>query len=220
MNYANETVYPVEISNTVESYLPFNIQTPWKFRASMGSTISNKFAWDVDYEFANYKSMKQRYPYNEFTSGEKDVAMNKHMNENLKGIHTIRAGVEYRPIAPLAFRLGYNFSTSPYQKDAHFDQYDIYNSKALDFNTRTNYMITKPTHILSLGMGYRWNKFYVDLAYKLRHQEADFYAFDDSFTCPDTDFSNNNPDLVNTRLAPVPVDLTRHSITCTLGIKF
>jgi len=219
MNYADETNNPVAISNTIESYLPFNIQTPWKFRASMGSTVSNKFAWDVDYEFAKYNSMKQRYPYNDSFSGTKDVAMNDHMYENLKGVHTIRAGVEVRPITPLAFRLGYNFSTSPYEKNATFDQ-ALINSTAMDYITRTNYMITKPTHILSLGMGYRWRKFYVDLAYKIRHQKADFYAFDDSFTTPNTDFSNANPDMVNIRLASVPVDLTRHSITCTLGFKF
>ena len=58
------------------------------------------------------------------------------------------------------------------------------------------------------------------MAYKIRHQKADFYAFDDSFTYPGTEFSNNNPDLENVVLDPVPVDLTRQSITCTLGIKF
>ena len=58
------------------------------------------------------------------------------------------------------------------------------------------------------------------MAYKIRHQKADFYAFDDSFTSPNTTFSNANPDLMNTCLEPVPVDLTRHSITCTLGLKF
>lgn len=219
MNYADETKNPVTISNTIESYLPFNVQTPWKFRASMGSTVSNKFAWDVDYEFANYKSMTQRYPNNDSFGGEKDIAMNDHMHQNLKGVHTIRAGVEVRPIAPLAFRLGYNFSTSPYENDTHFDQLFL-NSKALDYITRTNYMVTKPTQILSVGLGYRWKKFYLDFAYKIRHQKADFYAFDDSFTSPNTDFSNANPNMENIRLTPVPVDLTRHSVTCTLGFKF
>jgi hypothetical protein len=219
MNYADETQNPIVISKTVESYLPFNIQTPWKFRASMGSTVSNKFAWDVDYEYANYSNMTQRYPYDDSFSGERDIAMNNHMRENLKGVHTIRAGVEVRPVAPLAFRLGYNFSTSPYEKNANFDQ-ALINSASMDYITRTNYMITKPTHILSLGAGYKWKKFYFDMAYKIRHQKADFYAFDDSFTSPNTTFSNANPDLMNTRLEPVPVDLTRHSITCTLGLKF
>ena len=111
------------------------------------------------------------------------------------------------------------YTSSVYDENAHYDQI-LLNSAAMDYVTRTNYMITKPTHILGLGMGYKWKSFYVDLAYKIRHQKADFYAFDDAFTSPNSNFSQANPDLANTYLAPVPVDLTRHSITCTLGFKF
>ena len=208
-------------SRQVESYLDFNLRSPWKFRASMGSTIGSIFAWDVDYEYANYSDFTQRYPkfYNQ-SGGVMDVAMNEHASMMLKGVHTVRAGIEVRPTSPLAFRLGYNFTSSVYDNDATFDLLGLQNSPASDFITRTNYMITKPTHILAVGMGYKWSRFYFDLAYKVRSQKADFYAFDDSFTDPDSDFSKANPDLANMRLASVPVDLTRHSITCTLGIKF
>lgn len=213
-------------SSQVESYIDFNPRTPWKFRASMGSTVSNKFAWDIDYEFADYKTMIQRYPpYFDTYGGTKDLDMKEHTRANLKAVHTLRAGMEYRPVPALALRLGYNFTSSSYDKDAHFDQLEIepgryFNSGALDYITRTNFMVTKPTHILALGLGYKWKHFYCDLAYKIRHQKADFFAFDDSFTAPGTEFSQANPDLENTFLAPVPVDLTRHSITCTLGFKF
>lgn len=225
MGYTDEVPSPTVSSGSVESYLPFNPRSPWKVRASMGSTIGNKFAWDVDYEFANYKGMSVRYSDYDSFGGDKDVAMNNHTSETLKNVHTIRAGMEYRPISPLSFRLGYNFTSSPYNQDAHFDQLllpdgQVFGSPALNYTTRTNYMITKPTHILCLGVGYKWKRFYVDLAYKIRHQKADFYAFDDSFTLPGSDFSNDNPDLENVVLAPVPVDLTRQSISCTLGIKF
>ena len=225
MDYTDEAVNPVVRSKMEESYLEYNICTPWKFRATMGSTIGSMFAWDVDYEYANYASMSQRYPkYYDTYGGIKDLDMNRHMRQNLKGVHTIRAGVEVRPVSPLAFRLGYNFTTSAYDKDAHFDQVyldgDFFNSPALDYTTRTNFMVTRPAHILCLGMGYKWKHFYFDLAYKIRHQKADFFAFDDSFTAPGTDFSNGNPTLESAYLDAVPVDLTRHSITCTLGVKF
>lgn len=231
MDYTDEAAEPIVRSNMEESYLEYNICTPWKFRAMMGSTVGNWFAWDVDYEYANYAGMSQRYPrYFDTYGGIKDVGMNAHMRQNLKGVHTIRAGVEVRPTSPLAFRLGYNFTTSAYDKDAHFDQVflgggEYFNSPALDYTTRTNFMVTKPTHILCLGMGYRWKHFYFDLAYKLRHQKADFFAFDDSFAS-NAEFQQNflasHPYLTagDLYLDPVPVDLTRHSITCTLGVKF
>ena len=230
MDYTDEAVNPVVRSKMEESYLEYNICSPWKFRATMGSTIGSMFAWDVDYEYANYASMSQRYPkYYDTYGGIKDLDMNRHMRQNLKGVHTIRAGVEVRPVSPLAFRLGYNFTTSAYDKDAHFDQVyldgDFFNSPALDYTTRTNFMVTKPAHILCLGMGYKWKHFYFDLAYKLRHQKADFYAFDDSFIYNSEfmdNFRESHPGATASDifLAPVPVDLTRHSITCTLGVKF
>jgi hypothetical protein len=74
-------------------------------------------------------------------------------------------------------------------------------------------------------MGYKWKHFYFDLAYKFRHQKADFYAFDDSFIYNSEfmdNFRESHPGATASDifLAPVPVDLTRHSITCTLGVKF
>ena len=78
------------------------------------------------------------------------------------------------------------------------------------------------TNILTLGMGYHAKNFYVDLAYKIRNQKADYYAFDTSFaeTWNDTRFVANNPTLADQTIAPGVVDLTRHAITCTLGFKF
>ena len=218
--YEGENWALIQRSPEVNSDIDYNLRTPWKFRASVGSTVGTMFAWDVDYEFANYSDMTQRYPrYNSF-GGFVDEAMNDHMGLMLKGVHTVRAGMEFRPTSPLAFRLGYNFSSAAYDSDATFDQYGLINSPASDYFTRTSYMVAKPTHILGVGMGYKWKSFYVDLAYKVRHQKADFYSFDDSFTTPGSDFSVANPDLEDVRLAPIPVNLTRHSIVCTLGLKF
>ena len=211
-----------KISDEVKSYIEFNPYTPWKVRASMGSTVGSVFAWDVDYEFANYKGMTQHYPYcyESINNGTKDYVMNDLTNYALRAVHTIRAGVEVKPIAPLSFRLGYNFSSAAYDSDANFDQGQVYNSPSTEYITRTNYLLTKPTHIIGVGMGYKWKNFYFDLAYKIRHQNADFFAFDDSFTTPGYTFSEMNSDLAGVRLEPVPVNLTRHSITCTLGLKF
>ena len=90
----------------------------------------------------------------------------------------------------------------------------------MDYATSTSYMRMGTTNILTLGMGYHSKSFYVDLAYKIRNQKADFYAFDTSFTNEDTQFSADNPAMVGWKLDPVDVNLTRHAITCTLGFKF
>ena len=212
-----------------ESYLKFNLRSPWKVRACIGSTVGSSFAWDVDYEYAGYAGASMGYPENEYydgsTSGNvKDLAMNQMTRNNLRGTHTLRVGMEANANKNLAFRLGYNLSTSAYEKNIGFDQYNL-NSYAMDYATSTSYMRMGNTNILTLGMGYRAKNFYVDLAYKLRNQKGDFYAFDTSFTRTDNPESISqvivdNPLLADRTIDPVEVNLTRHTVTCTLGFKF
>lgn len=207
-----------------ESFLKFNLRSPWKVRTSIGSTVGSTFAWDVDYEFAAYAGTSMGYPKDEYwdgtTSGNtKDVAMNQFTRDNLRGTHTLRAGMEVNASKNLSFRLGYNYSTSAYEKNIGYDQYNL-NSAAMDYATSTSYMRMGDTNILTLGMSYRLKRFYVDFAYKLRNQSADFYAFDTSFAQGDTQFTADNPGLKGLTLDPVDVNLTRHTISCTLGFKF
>ena len=206
-----------------ESYLKFKLRSPWKLRASIGSTVGSNFAWDVDYEFATYASTSMGYPkYEDVSYGNmKDVAMNQLTRDNLRGTHTLRAGFEINATKELAFRLGYNLSTSAYKKHVGYDQYNL-NSAAMNYATGTSYMRLGATNLLTLGVGYRTKSFYIDLAYKLRNQKGDFYAFDTSFaqTASNSQFVAMNPELANQTIAPAKFDLTRHAITCTLGFKF
>jgi len=210
------------------SYLKFNVRSPWKVRASIGSTVGSSFAWDVDYEYAAYQGTSMGYPEYEYgdgsTSGNtKDKAMNQLTRDNMRGTHTLRVGLEANANKHFSFRLGYNLSTSAYKKDISFDQYNI-NSYAMDYATSTSYMRLGNTNILTLGMGYHYKSFYIDLAYKIRHQKADFYAFDTNFANSNQEFVPqfviDNPDYADLRIDPVGVDLTRQAITCTLGFKF
>ena len=217
--------YIIEGEATSQNHLPFNLRTPWKVRTSIGSTVGSSFAWDVDYEYAAYAGTSMGYPeyensWNGSTSGNiKDKAMNQLTRDNLRGTHTLRIGTEINATKNLAFRLGYNLSTSAYEKNIGYDLYSL-NSAARDYATSTSYMRLGNTNIITLGMGYHYKKFYVDLAYKVRNQKADFYAFDTSFTNGETQFVLDNPEMEGMTIDPVDVDLTRHTITCTLGFKF
>ena len=204
--------------------LKYNLRSPWKVRTGIGSTVGTTFAWDVDYEYAAYGSSSIGYPeyednFDGHTSGNiKDVAMNRLTRDNLRGTHTVRAGIEVNATPNLAFRLGYNLSTSAYKKHINYDQYSI-DSHAMNYASSTSYMRLGNTNILTLGMGYRTKNFYIDFAYKLRHQKGDFYAFDTSFTNREP-FATENPSLARQTIAPVDVNLTRHTVTCTMGVKF
>lgn len=209
-----------------ETYLEYNVRTPWKLRLSMGSTVDKVLAWGIEYEFANMAKMSQSYDDNYYgwggTSKTTDKGMNQLTKDNMRGQHTLRLGFEVKPTNNFAFRMGYNFISSPYKKGAHYDQIS-YDSYALDFTTGTQYMNLKPTNILTVGLGYKYKAFYADLAYKYRYQKADFYAFDTSYTTGDqwkADMGDAHPELIGASIDPVEVDLSRHTLTATIGFKF
>lgn len=207
-----------------ESYLEYALHNPVKGRLSMGSTVGSFFAWDVDYEFGNYGKTFMGYPRNINYDGsaglfnnEPDREMNKHTKNTLGFQHTVRAGIEVKPTSSLALRLGYNFSSSPYKDNISFDQCYL-DSYARDFMTSTNYMKVGAANTMTLGLGYKKKYFYIDLAYKVRAQKADFYHFDDSFNIDGDVLTDNNGNPV--RLDPVTANLGRQQMTCTLGFKF
>lgn len=218
--------YQADKNKLDEAYLEYSLHNPVKGRLSVGSTVGNYLAWDVDYEFANYGKTSMGYPKSinydgsaRLFNNQPDKAMNEQTRNTLGFMHTIRAGVEYKPISSVSLRLGYNYSTSPYKDNVTFDQYSL-DSYAMDYSTSTTYMKMGASNTLTLGAGYKYKKFYIDLAYKVRAQKADFYAFDSSFTAPDTQFSQDNPDLKGVSLDPVEVNLGRQQLTCSMGWKF
>lgn len=206
-----------------ESYLEYSLRNPAKGRFSIGSSVSNYLLWNIDYEIANYKYMNMGYPKSYSYDGsaslfnnEPDRAMNQ-LTKNMLGFqHSLRAGIEVKPTTRTAVRLGYNYSSSPYKDNVSFDQYSI-DSYAMDYMTRTSYWRVGDAHTITLGLGYRAKHFYIDMAYKVRGQKADFYAFDDTFNQENPIITNNGTPV---SLDPVEVNLGRQNFTCTLGFKF
>ncbi|MCQ2196012.1 MAG: hypothetical protein MJZ60_00640 [Bacteroidaceae bacterium] len=201
-----------------ETYLEYAVRTPWKIRLGVGSTIDRYFAWDVDYEYANYSATKMGYPDSgiddyrgSLFNNTWDVDMNVQTENNLKATHNVRAGIEIKPVDNLAFRVGYNFATSAYKENASFDQLNL-NSYAMDYSTKTSYLTLGAFNSVTLGMGYRWKKAYLDVAYKLSSQKGDFYAFYE----PANTTVAHCPNL----LKPVNVDFVKHQLTATLGVRF
>ncbi len=205
-------------SDMPESYLEYSLRTPLKVRLSIGSTVSNFLAWDVDYEYALYNKAKMGYPNDAINTPQSSIFsntwdddMNLQTENNMKGTHNVRAGVEYKPTSNWAFRLGYNYATSAYKKNVTFDQYAL-NSYAMNYATTTSYMRLGDVNCLTLGLGYRWKHAYIDLGYKLINQKGDFYAF---YAPSDANIGHSPNELT-----PVGVDLTKQQVTATFGVRF
>lgn len=207
------------------SYLEYAIRTPWRVRLSMGSTVDKFLAWGIEYEYANMASTKMGYPkwaddgYHNAFASTKDVAMNGMTKSTLRAQHTLKMGLEVKPIDALAIRVGYNFVSDRYKKNPTFDQFDL-NSYSLEYATSTDYMTFGPANIATFGLGFKHKAFYADLAYKYRVQNAKFYAFDTTYTTASNTFVTANPTLAGASLDPVDVNLYRHQLMLSLGFKF
>ena len=168
----------------------YSLRTPWIYNLSLGYTVGNSFAIGAEYEYEDYSTMRFNYPEGDamfFENNQTDM---------LKGVHTFRVGAEYKVIPQFAFRLGYNHSTTAFKGEAY---------KQLPENsisTDTDFANAQALNNYTLGIGYRGNMFYADLAYKFSSYKEDFYAFDDLYL--------NKTEVTN----------TRSQVLFTVGMRF
>lgn len=194
-----------------DNYMDFNVFSPWKFRAQIGSTVSDFLAWDIEYEYAMYDYTKMGYPESYNSDGptitmDKDRAMTTLQHASIQGVHNVRAGLEIKPLPSFAARIGYNYWSTPSKKGAFLDQ--GIDSKAMDYTLGTEWMNLGATNMFSFGIGFRHKDFFADLAYRYRAQDADFFAFDDTW--------GGTGGLLQKQ----KVNLDRHGFNITLGYRF
>ena len=173
----------------------FDFHTPWKYNVSLGYTVGSSLALGAEYEFEDYGKNKFFYPDYD---GEEMYFENDQIKQVNKGVHTFRAGAEYKVIPQFAFRFGYNYSSTAFEKDA---------LKVLPTNSLhvdTDFANTQSLSNYTIGVGYRSGSVYLDLAYKYSTQKSDFYPFA---------FSDDRPQV--TKLTD-----TRSQVLLTLGWRF
>lgn len=193
------------------SYYNYNINTPWKFNLSLGTTIGNFLALDAEYEYANYSSSSISYDYYEGWGGTigkmSDLALNDENERFLKSVSTIRVGAEARFTPNTYLRLGYNHVTAPIAQDAYLNLFT--NSDSYYYSTNTDYVNLGAINRVTAGLGWRGKKFYADAAYQYQMQDGDLYTFH-----VPADGSEAN------RLNAQKINLDRHSLQLTLGYRF
>lgn len=189
----------------------FNLQTPWLLNASLGYTIGTDLALGAEYEYENYSSMKFKYP-----EGGDMEQENAEVKANLKAVHTLRVGAEYKPTPAFSLRAGYNYSTAAYTDGA----LKYLPTNAID--TDTDYANSQSMNTFTVGLGYRWSSFYMDLAYKYLSYKSDFYPFFNEM-CEDATYNyvitgNQNAFIVTPQATKVTN--TRSQVLLTLGFRF
>ena len=198
-----------------ESY-ELKLYTPWKFGASLGHTVGNNLALGLSYEYADYSTADTRvidgYDYYGNEESYSEYATNQHTKNTLKGVSTIKAGLEFKPDPSLAVRLGFNYVAPMYDKlgvkDGTLDSYGVFYQSQSDF---TNW---EDTYRITAGLGYNIDKFSIDLAYQYSTTNGNFSPF---YDCAD---NINSESLTNNNFDVCKVSNKRHQLMLTLGYRF
>ncbi len=218
------SVYNGFMSHRFSDY-NFKFNTPWKFGLAMGSTIGNQFAFDVEYEFADYNSTDARQDNNDYydyyygdvySTTSSDKEMNRSVKQALKGVSTFRVGFEYKPVPELAFRMGYNYVSPMYDKYGFRDP--TLQARGNNLSARTDFTNWRETNRVTAGLGYKFaKKWNLDLAYQFASTRGEFFPFA-TYTYHDrTDPNAANYDNIGTSARVKDI---RSQFLMTLGYSF
>lgn len=198
----------------------YKVYTPWKFGFSVGHTVGKELALGATYEYADYGSIDNRVndggyydPWygNYYENSYGDAKMNDHTKATLKGVSTLKLGVEYKPLDNWAIRLGYNYLSPMFDKNGHRD--GSISSPGNAYATSTDFTNWKSTNRLTAGFGYSVKKFFVDMAYQYTQTNGDFFPFMSYYSAAANPSESNITDAVK-------VSHKRHQLLLTVGYKF
>lgn len=213
---------------TGEAY-NFRLATPWKFGLSLGHTIENYLALGASYEYADYSEMKTRvidgsgYDWYEgyYETSSNDAAMNSHTKRTLRGVSTLKLGMELKPVSRLALRAGYNYLSPMFKTDGYKDgSLDSYGS---NYSSATDYVNWKAINRFTLGVGFTLDDFNIDLAYQYSAQDGQFYPFmggEGTFNYKHTQTGQITAEKIENYADAVNVTNKRHQLLLTLGYRF
>ena len=164
--------------------------TPTRLLAGISYSFGQYAVLSVDYQYDAYRALKMNYAPTD-TGYTNDT-----FRDNLKGVHTVRAGVEAKPTPWLALRLGGGFRTQVLAND-----FDI-----VPFSEP----IADKMWYASAGVGFRLSKVTsIDLAYQYRNTRySDYYSFYTKLG----DTPNASP--------LYGLDILNHNIALTFAFRF
>ena len=205
----------------------FRLNTPWKVGASLGHTIGSNIALGATYEYAWYNHMDTRikdggyydYYWGEYyESSTSDKVMNENTKSSLKGVSTLKIGIEYKPIQMLALRLGYNYVSPMFNKYGVRDQFlicdaDANGNNGVNTSASSDYTNWKATNRFTVGAGFNYKNLFIDVAYQYSSQNGDFYPYKSYYPKDNSELGAN--------IAPVTeVNNKRHQLLMTVGYRF
>ena len=204
-DYLNTDIRPggAETNNGYYGYNDYKFSTPWRLIASAAGVIGSKFIISADYEWTSYQGMNFS-AYKEWgVFNNAFYYENKDIDDYYQSTNTFRIGAEYRVLPQVSLRAGYANVSSPIKQEVRDNEYTIYTA-----GTNPSYSMDNSINYVTCGLGFKYKKFYCDLAYVYKHRSSDWHAF--------------TPDPYSPELPSPQSKLTsdNHQIAVSMGIKF
>ena len=204
-DYPDTNIRPggAETNNGYYGYNDYKFSTPWRLIASAAGVIGSKFIISADYEWTSYQGMNFS-AYKEWgVFNNAFYYENKDIDDYYQSTNTFRIGAEYRLLPQVSLRAGYANVSSPIKQEVRDNEYTIYTA-----GTNPSYSMDNSINYVTCGLGFKYKKFYCDLAYVYKHRSSDWHAF--------------TPDPYSPELPSPQSKLTSddHQIAVSMGIKF
>src|SRR5574344_106110 len=177
------------------------VNSPMKAIAGLGFVLGKFGFVGIDYQYANYRGMEIQS-----SSRMDNVTMKNIILSEMLDTHTVRLGVEIKPIEALSLRIGGGYTTPCESFNGSRLYYD--NDTRTDFE----YYNDNGSYNITAGVGYRIGRHAIDLAYVYQVNMANYY-----------EFSNPSSSMYYiSDLVVDPIDLrsVRNQIVLSYGIRF
>lgn len=190
-----------ETNDGILGYNNVSFRTPMKLMASVAGVIGQNFILSFDYEWTPYDKMKYSLPnsyaggydypwydspWDYYAAAPKKVSSyetgifdndpfgstNRAIKTYYKSTNTFRVGAEFKITPSFSVRAGYSYVSSPVKDAAKDDLITISTA-----GTIPNYRFDNETNYITCGLGYRYQRFYIDLAYVYKNMASTYHAY-------------------------------------------
>lgn len=181
----------------------FNLRTPWRLIFGASGVIGKQLIVSANYEWTPTHSIHFSDDYTDGDFNNPYYETNLDAKNYFGCTNTVSLGAEYRVTPQFSVRAGYRYVSSPVKSELKDNQLDVYTA-----GTRPQYVLSDATNYITCGLGYRYKKFYADLAYVYKHKSATFHGF-----TPDP----SSPDIPSPQ---ADLSLTNNQIVLSMGFRF
>lgn len=200
-NYSADTDYRIGVNGQYEftpkdhpynytdlAQFDWRLRAPWRFSIGAAGVLGGRAIISAEYERVAYDAMSIK-TQSALGNYETDQYLETDIKNYFQAGNIFRVGAEFRLAPWISLRAGYSNESSNVKNEAFDGSIDVYSS-----GTDPSYTFNNKIEHITAGVGFRYQAFYLDLAYIHKKVDSRYYAFSnfDTYVAPQTKLENSN----------------------------